>query len=82
MSFFYETCSVEKHFFGRIQILCVKVCKSKSVLRVGPVSVWVHVRYGVTDYVCYGVTDYVQIFTKKNLYIKKIFKKYICMSVE
>ena len=51
-------------------------------MRVGPVSVWVHVPYGVTDYVCYGVMDYIQIFTKKNLYIKKIFKKYICMSVE
>ena len=36
-------------------------------MRVGPVSVTVHVPYGVTDYVCYGVTDYVH-----NLYKKKL----------
>jgi hypothetical protein len=56
--------------------LCVKVCESKSVMRVGPVSVWVHVRNGVTDYVCYGMTVYIHFFTKKNLYKKKL-KKYI-----
>jgi hypothetical protein len=74
MSFFYETCSVEKHFFQRIQISCVNVCPSSEfVIRVGPVYVPVHVRYGVTVYMSYSVTVYIQFFTKKN-YIKK-FKK-------
>jgi hypothetical protein len=70
MSFFYETCSVEKHFFQRIRPVCVKVCESKSVIRVGPVSAPVHVRHGVTVYVRNGVTVYIQFFTKKNLYKK------------
>ena len=77
MSFFYETCSVEKHFFQRIQISCVNVCPSSEfVIHVGPVSVWVHVRNGMTVYVRNGVTVYIQFFTKKNLYkkLKKIKK--------
>jgi len=38
----------------------IYICpSSKSVTRVGPVSVWVHVSYGVTDYVCYGIMNYV-----------------------
>ena len=80
--FFMKIPSLESVFYTESKIcsnisVLLHVCpSSKSVMRVGPVS--------VTDYVCYGVMDYIQIFTKKNyknLYKKK-FKKYICMSVE
>ena len=73
MSFFYETCRVEKHFFQRIQILCVKVCPSSQfVIRVGPVYVPVHVRYCVKARDCeiMQATVYIQFFYKKKF--KKI----------
>ena len=72
MSFFYETCSVQKHFFRQIRPVCVKVRESEFVIRVGPVSATVHVRNGMMVYVRNGVTVYIQFFTKKIIYKKKI----------
>jgi hypothetical protein len=35
--------------------VCVKVRESEFVIRVGPVSAKVDVRYGMTDHVRYGI---------------------------